>query len=134
VAKPPAPRLFPGGLSPSNKGQLMFRNMEEIQKLNKNQFEAVSAAASNYAKGLKQLADETAEFAKKHYDASTTTAEKFFGAKSLEDKIAIQTEFAKTTYEGLVAQATKIGAIYADLAKDAFKPFTEAFTKTPASN
>jgi hypothetical protein len=79
----PAPRLFPGGLSPSNKGQLMFKNMEEIQKLNKNQFEAVSAVASNFAKGLKQLADETAEFTKKHYDASTITAEKFFGAKSL---------------------------------------------------
>jgi hypothetical protein len=123
-------RVFPR----SNKGQLMLKNIEEIQKLNKDQIAAVSAAASNFVKGLKQIADETAEFTKTHYDASSATAEKFFGAKSLEDKIAIQTDFAKTTYEGFVAQATKIGALYTDLAKDTFKPFTEAFAKIPASN
>jgi hypothetical protein len=95
---------------------------------------ASEEAGRNFVKGLKQIADETAEFTKTHYDASSATAEKFFGAKSLEDRIAIQTDFAKTTYEGFVAQATKIGALYTDLAKDTFKPFTEAFSKIPASN
>jgi hypothetical protein len=125
---------LPGGLSHAHKGQLMFKNIEEIQKLNKNQIEIVSAAASTFAKGLKQLADETAEYAKKQYEASSSAAEKFLGAKSLEDKIAIQTDFAKTTIEGFVAQATKVGALYTDLAKDAFRPFQEAFSKTPATN
>jgi hypothetical protein len=112
----------------------MFKNVEEIQKFNKDQIEAVTLAASTFAKGLKQLADETVEYTKKHYEASSSTAEKFLGAKSLEDKIQIQTDFAKATYEAFVAQATKIGTLYTDLAKDAFKPFKEAFAKTPASN
>ena len=111
----------------------MLKNVEEIQKFNKDQIAAVTAFASTFFKGWKQLAEETAEFSKKNYEASSATAEKFFGAKSLEDKIAIQTEFAKTAYEGFVAQATKIGALYSDLAKDAFKPITEAFAKVPAS-
>jgi hypothetical protein len=46
---------------------------------------------------------ETAAFTKKQYEASSATAEKFFGAKSLDEKITIQTDFAKTAYEGFVA-------------------------------
>ena len=52
--------------------------------------------------------------------------EKLFGAKSLDKAIEIQTDYAKTAYEGFVAQATKIGELYSDLAKEAYKPF-EAF-------
>jgi hypothetical protein len=111
----------------------MFKHVEEIQKFNKDQISAVTTSASTFVKGLTQLGDETAAFTKKHYEASSATAEKFFGAKSLDEKIKIQTDFAKTAYEGIVAQATKIGMLYSDLAKDTFKPFAEAFAKTPTS-
>jgi hypothetical protein len=92
---------------------------------------ASEEAGRNFVKGLKQIADETAEFTKTHYDASSATAEKFFGAKSLEDRIAIQTDFAKTTYEGFVAQATKIGALYTDLAKDSRSQKLSARSRLP---
>ena len=35
----------------------------------------------------------------------------------------MQTDYAKTAYEGFVAKATKIGELYADLAKETYKPF-----------
>ena len=111
----------------------MFKNVEEIQKFNKDQISAVTTAASTFVKGLTQLGEETAAFTKGHYETSAATAAKFFGAKSLDEKIKIQADFAKTAYEGFVAQATKIGMLYSDLAKDAFKPFAEAFAKTPTS-
>ena len=41
----------------------------------------------------------------------------------LEKAIEIQTAYAKTAYEGFVAQATKMGELYADLAKESYKPF-----------
>ena len=38
--------------------------------------------------------------------------------------IEIQTGLSpRTAYEGFVAEATKIGELYADLAKEAYKPF-----------
>jgi len=110
------------------------KNLEEIQSFNKAQYDAATAAASTFVKGLKQLADETAEFTKKHYEASSSTVEKFIGAKSLEDKIPIQTDFAKSTCEGLLAQGTKVGALYSDLAKEVFKPLANAFVKAPANS
>ena len=59
--------------------------------------------------------------------------EKLFGAKSLDKAIEIQTDYAKTAYEGFVAQATKIGELYADLAKETYKPYEGFVAKaTPA--
>ena len=56
-------------------------------------------------------------------DKDVTAWEKLLGAKSLEKAIEIQTAYAKTAYEGFVAQATRMGELYADLAKEAYKPF-----------
>jgi hypothetical protein len=59
--------------------------------------------------------------------------EKLFGAKSLDKAIEIQADYAKTAYEGFVAEATKIGELYVDLAKESYKPFEAYMTKaTPA--
>ena len=41
----------------------------------------------------------------------------------------IQQDFAKTSYEGFVAQATRIGELYANLAREAFRPLESAFAK-----
>ena len=42
----------------------------------------------------------------------------------------MQTEYAKTAYEGFVAEASKLGELYADLAKESYKPFETLIAKT----
>ncbi len=49
--------------------------------------------------------------------------------KSLDKAIEVQTEYAKSAYEGFVAEATKLGELYADLAKEAYKPFETMLAK-----
>ena len=51
------------------------------------------------------------------------------GAKSLEKAMEVQTEYLKSSYEDFVAEATKLGELYADLAKEAYKPFESALAK-----
>jgi Phasin protein len=48
--------------------------------------------------------------------------EKLLGAKSLDTVIQIQSEYAKTSHADFVAQATKMGELYSNLAKACFKP------------
>ena len=50
-------------------------------------------------------------------------------AKSLEKAIEIQSDFAKQAYESFVAEATKFGDLYAELAKEAYKPFESIVAK-----
>ena len=49
----------------------MFNNMEVMQKYGKSQVEAFTAASSTIAKGLQQIAEETAGFSKKHFETSS---------------------------------------------------------------
>jgi hypothetical protein len=109
----------------------MFPNVEDIQKFGKQQFEAATAATASLTKGLQEIAVETSDYSKKTIAANTSVVEKLLGAKSVETAIQIQTDFAKSAYEGFVAQATKVGELYARLAKEAFKPIETAYAKAP---
>ena len=90
-------------------------------------------AFSSLSKGVQAIAVESVDYSKKAFEDSTAAMEKLFGAKSLEKAIEIQQDYVKSAYEGFVAQATKIGELYVDLAKEAYKPYEGYLSKlTPA--
>ena len=107
--------------------------IEDFQKFSKQQLEAVNAAATTVAKGLQEIATESSEYSKKSFAASSAVVEKLIGAKSVETAIQIQTEFAKSAYEGFVAQANKLNEIYTKLAAETFKPVETAFAKATSA-
>jgi hypothetical protein len=102
---------------------------EDFEKFSKQQLDAVNAVAASVAKGLQEIAAESSDYSKKAFATGSATVEKLLGAKSVETAIQIQTEFAKSTYEGFVAQANKINEIYVKLATEAFRPVEAAFAK-----
>ena len=63
------------------------------------------------------------------FEDGSAALEKLFGVKSFEKAIEVQTDYFKTAYEGFVAEATKIGELYADLAKETYKPLEGAISK-----
>jgi phasin family protein len=105
---------------------------EDFQKFSKQQMDAMSAVASTVTKGLQELAAESTDYSKKAFAANTEVVEKLLGAKSVETAIQIQTDFAKTAYEGFVAQASKINEIFVKLVTEAFKPVETAFSAIQA--
>jgi hypothetical protein len=107
----------------------MVANFDNVQQIGKEQFEAVSAAAAAVTKGWHSIAAETTDYSKKSFEKSRLLAEKLIAVKKIDEAVALQTDFAKSAYEDFVAEASKIGELYAALAKEAFKPF-ESVTKT----
>lgn len=107
----------------------MFNNIEEIQKFGKDQFDSASATATTFTKGVQEIAAEATEYSKKSLEDSTALVEKLLGAKTLDTAIQLQSDFAKSAYEGWVAKATKFGELYTNLAKEIFKPVEAAFAK-----
>jgi hypothetical protein len=51
------------------------------------------------------------------------------GAKSIEQAVEIQSNYAKKAYDAYVAEMSKLGEMYAGLAKDAYKPVEAALGK-----
>jgi putative toxin-antitoxin system antitoxin component (TIGR02293 family) len=93
------------------------------------EFKSISTELGSVSKGAQAIAVEIANYSKKSFEDSTAAIERLFGVKSLEKAIEMQTEYAKISYEGFVAKASKIGELYADLAKETYKPFETMIAK-----
>ena len=106
---------------------------EDFQKFSKQQIEVVNSMAATVTKGFQEIAAESTEYSKKTFAANSAVIEKLLGAKTVESAIQIQTDFAKSAYDGFVAQATKMNELYVKLATEAFKPVETAFASVPAA-
>ncbi len=111
----------------------MIKNIEDVQKLSKDNMDATMKSFGMLSKATQAIATEVADYSKKSFEDGTKVMEKLLGAKSIDKAIEIQTDYAKTAYEGFVAQATKIGELYADLAKETYKPFEAYVAKAAPS-
>ena len=99
-----------------------MKNFDDAQKLGKDHVDVVMKQFGAVSKGVQAIASEFADYSKKSFETSTAAMEKLLGAKSMEKAIEVQTDYVKTAYEGFVAEATKLGELYADLAKETYKP------------
>ena len=96
--------------------------VEEMQQYGKEQFDAAVASANTFSSGFQAIATAYGDYTKKSFEDTKSFVEKLSGVKSVEKAIEVQTEFAKSAYETFVAESQKIGALYSDLAKQAYKP------------
>ncbi len=101
----------------------MMRAFEDMSKSNKEMMDSALKSYAAMTKGMQAIATEATDYSKTSYEAGAAAFEKLAASKSVEKAIEVQTDYAKTAYEGMVAQASKMSELYADLAKDAYKPF-----------
>ena len=107
----------------------MLKNFEDFQKFGKDNMDSYMKQFGTVSKGWQAIATEVADYSKKSFEEGSAALEKLFGAKSLEKAIEIQSDYVKTAYEGFVAEATKLGELYTDLAKESYKPFEGMMAK-----
>jgi phasin family protein len=111
------------------KVKTMVKNFEDLQQVGKENVDATLKSFGALTKGAQAIAVEVADYSKKSFEDSSAALEKMFGVKSLDKALEVQTEFAKSAYEGFVAKASKLGELYADLAKESYKPFEAMLAK-----
>ena len=107
-------------------------NNDEMQKFGRDGMDMALSSFGAWTKGTQAIAAEVADFSRKSVEGSKTAWEKLVGAKTLEKAIEVQSDYLKSSYESCVAEATKLGELYLDLAKEAYKPFEGALAKASA--
>ncbi len=111
----------------------MVKNFDEMQKLGQENADTAMKSYGVVSKHVQTIATEMADYSKKSFDDATKVFEQLLGTKSVEKAIELQQSYFKSAYEGFVAQATKIGGLYTDLAKETYKPLEGYVAKiTPA--
>ena len=107
----------------------MATQFGDFTKFGQEHVEQLSATAASVARGFQAIATETTDYSKRSLETTSAYVEKLFGVKSLDTAIQLQSEFAKSQFESFLAQSNKIGEIYKDIAKEAFKPVETAIAK-----
>jgi hypothetical protein len=74
-------------------------------------------------KATQAIATEIADYSKRSFENGTKTMKNLLGARSLDKAFEVQSEYARAAYEDYVSHASKLGQLYTDLAKEAFKPY-----------
>jgi phasin family protein len=105
---------------------------EEMQKLGKDSMEMAMSSFGAWNKSAQAIVVEIVDYSKKSIEGSAVAWEKLLGAKSLEKAMEVQSDYLKTAYEDFVAETTKLGELYVDFAKEAYKPFEGAMAKASA--
>jgi len=107
----------------------MTQTYEDFGKYGKEFADTGLKSFASLSKGAQALAVEATDYTKKSFEDGSALVEKLLSAKSFENAIEIQTDYVKQSYESFVAEATKLGELYADLARDAYKPFESLVAK-----
>jgi len=107
----------------------MVKNFDDLQQVGKENVEVTLKSMGALSKGTQAIAIEVADYSKKVFEDGTAALEKLFGVKSFDKAVEVQTEYAKTAYEGFVARANKLSELYTELAKETYRPYEALFAK-----
>jgi len=99
----------------------------EIQKVDKDGFDATVRSFGEMSNSFQAIATEVADYSKKAFEDCTRAFEQLIGAKSVEQAIEIQSQYAKKAYE-----MPKLGELYVAIARDASKPVKQVFSNKGA--
>jgi hypothetical protein len=118
----------------SNENQNNSNRNNSHQQNGEKLLDTGAALASTFPSGFQAIATAYGDYTKKSFENTKSFVEKLSGVRSLDKAIEIQTEFAKTAYETFVSESQKIGALYADLAKQSYKPVGGFLAKMTPTN
>jgi hypothetical protein len=111
------------------KDMQMTQTIEDAGKYGKEFLDTGLESFTAVTRDAQAISGEASNYAKQVFETGTAAVEKLLSAKSFEKVIEIQAAYAKQAYEGFVTESTRISQLYADMAKDAYKPFESLVAK-----
>jgi phasin family protein len=100
---------------------------EELVEFTKGNVEALVTSARVAAKGTEALAQDAAEYGKKSFESATTAFKSFASVKSPTELFQLQSDYAKSSFDGAVAEASKLSEGVLKLFGDIFQPLSSRY-------
>lgn len=110
--------------------QSAYKGYEDLTKLQKDNWEAVVAASQIWTKGAESVGKAWMSLAQESMEHAASTAKALVGVKSLREAVDLQTDFAKGSFDKMVAEGTKLSETAVKVANDAMEPITARMNVT----
>jgi phasin family protein len=102
--------------------------VEELTDLARGNVEALVASSKVAAKGAEAIGQEAAEYGRKSFEEASAALRSLSEAKTPADFFRIQSEFAKSAFDGFVAESAKVSETMVKLAGDVAEPITSRYS------
>ncbi len=103
-------------------------SIAELSAQGKQNLEALTASAAAAQKGVEALSTQAAAYSKSSWETGVAAAQTIAQAKSVQELIELQTNFAKSAMETYLSEVTKMTETLTASVKDSFKPINERVT------
>jgi len=102
--------------------------VEEMTDLTRGNVEALVASSKVAARGLETLSQEVAEFGRRSFEEASAVVKNFAEVRSATDFFRLQGEYARTAFDSMVAESSKMSEAMMKLAGEVAEPITSRYS------
>ncbi len=104
----------------------MTKSFDDIQRVSQGHLETTMTSLGELSKGWQAIATEMGEYTTRSLTEGSQTVEKLMAVRSVDQAFEIQSGFASRACATYMQQMAKIGGLYSECAKDAYRPLERA--------
>ena len=104
--------------------------MSDMNSQSKSNLEAVIASVTAATKGAETLGAHALAYTKKSFENNVGAAKSLSGARSVQEVVELQTNFAKSSLEAYLAEVNKASEIVAAAVKESLTPLNARVSAT----
>jgi phasin family protein len=108
----------------------LFRTYEEFSELSKENIDAFVKSGTIVAKGFEEAGKAWIDFTRRSFETSVETAKAVMGAKDLREVVDVQSDFARTSFDSLVNEGSKLSELGVKVANEALEPIQSRINVT----
>ena len=119
---------------------VVAKGVDEMSTIGKGNVDAVVQAGTIYAKGVEVIGKEVMSYAQARMESNMAAMKAMMGARTLKELVDLQTEFARSAFDQMVTESTKLSEIGVKVTNEAFAPLNarvnlvvEKMTKSAAA-
>ena len=110
-----------------------FENIDQLSDFNRENVEAAIVSGNIVAKGLEVVGKEVTTYAQNAAEANMAVAKSLGAVKNPQDLMDMQADWAKTAFDGFVAETAKLQDISTKVSSQAAQPLNERINKAVAT-
>ncbi len=112
----------------TNGFEQAFSKYGDVAAFGKENYQTFLEFGNAAKSGLEVLQGEALAFSKKALEDSASVAEASIQARTIQELVEIQSDFAKTAFETYVGQMNKLAGIISETSREAFEPLNNRMT------
>ena len=104
------------------------RMLEEMTELSKGNIEALVASSKAAARGVETIGQEAADYSRRSFEEASAALKSFAEVKSATDFFKLQSDYARSAFDSLVAETSKVSEQVIKLAGEVAEPITSRYS------